>query len=218
LSTAAPSPVPLAIRHYDVRAYGDFITEAAHRFGIPATWILAVMQRESGGDPRAISSAGATGLMQIIPTNWAELRGQYDLRAAPYDPHDNILAGAAYLREMHDRYGSPGFLAAYNAGPARYDAYLAGRRSLPDETRDYLATLTPLVAKENVTAPIVVTSTGPSLWTAAPIFVALSGSAFVAGPVQILGQAPTDRLHPDRTFQARSIRIPGVSSSPPQRK
>jgi hypothetical protein len=49
------------------------------------------------------------------------------------------LAGVAYLRAMHDRYGYPGLFAAYNAGPGRYEAYLRGRRGLPAETRSYLA-------------------------------------------------------------------------------
>jgi hypothetical protein len=76
--------------------------------------------RESAGDPRDLAP-WAMGLMQIMPDTWAGLRVAI-LGADPYDPRDNILAGAAYLREMHDRYGSPGFLAAYNAGPGRYDA------------------------------------------------------------------------------------------------
>ena len=72
------------------------------------------------------------GLMQIMPRTWAELRARYGLGADPYDPHDNILAGAAYIRELHDRYGAPGFLAAYNAGPGRYERHLATGRPLPD--------------------------------------------------------------------------------------
>lgn len=47
---------------------------------------------------------------------------------------------------MHDRYGSPGFLAAYNAGPARYDEHLATGRPLPVETQDYVQMLTPMIA------------------------------------------------------------------------
>src|SRR6478735_2031378 len=61
----------------------------------------------------------------------------------PFDPHDNILAGVAYMREMYDIYGSPGFLAAYNAGPSRLDDYLANNRALPDETRRYVAMIGP---------------------------------------------------------------------------
>ena len=85
------------------------------------------------------------GLMQIMPGTWKELRARHGLGTDPYDPHDNILAGAAYIRELHDRYGTPGFLAAYNAGPGRYERYLATGRSLPDETRAYVATLAQLI-------------------------------------------------------------------------
>src|SRR3546814_10072998 len=73
-------------------------------------WIRAVMRVESRGDARAISPKGAIGLMQVMPATWTEMRTRYALGPDPYDPRDNILAGAAYLREMHDRYGSPGFL------------------------------------------------------------------------------------------------------------
>lgn len=122
--------------------HAGFVAEAAMRFAIPQTWIWAVMRTESAFEVRAVSSAGAIGLMQVMPKTYAELRMRYGLGADPFDPRDNILAGAAYLREMHDRYGSPGFLAAYNAGPARYEAYLAGR-ALPAETRAYVAALAP---------------------------------------------------------------------------
>ena len=107
------------------------VAEAAQRFGIPERWIWAVMRVESGGRVRAVSSKGAMGLMQIMPATWADLRARHGLGADPFDPRDNILAGAAYLREMHDRYGAPGFLAAYNAGPGRYDDYLSAGPSSP---------------------------------------------------------------------------------------
>ncbi|MEY9460499.1 lytic transglycosylase domain-containing protein [Bradyrhizobium ottawaense] len=87
------------------------------------------------------------GLMQIMPATWAELRERYNLGNDPYDPHDNILAGTAYLRELLDRYGSPGVFAAYNAGPSRYEEHLAGG-SLPDETRAYVTKLANLLAIE----------------------------------------------------------------------
>ena len=89
------------------------------------------------------SSAGAMGLMQVMPETYDELQGRYSLGDDPFDPHDNILAGTAYLREMYDIYGSPGFLAAYNAGPRRLDDYLSNNRSLPDETRRYVAMIGP---------------------------------------------------------------------------
>jgi soluble lytic murein transglycosylase-like protein len=110
---------------------------AAARFGLPVNLIEAVIAAESGGQPRAVSSAGAMGLMQLMPGTWAELRLRLGLGSDPFDPGDNILAGAAYLRELRDRYGAPGFLAAYNAGPGRYEASLTGR-PLPLETRLYV--------------------------------------------------------------------------------
>ncbi len=83
------------------------------------------------------------GLMQVMPDTYEDLRAQYNLGDDPFDPHDNIMAGTAYLREMYDIYGSPGFLAAYNAGPRRLDDYLSNNRPLPDETRRYVAMIGP---------------------------------------------------------------------------
>jgi soluble lytic murein transglycosylase-like protein len=97
--------------------FSAFVTEASRRFSVPEHWIRAVMQVESNAKQRARSSKGAMGLMQIMPKTWTELHARYGLGADPYDPRDNILAGAAYIRELYDRYGVPGFLAAYNAGP-----------------------------------------------------------------------------------------------------
>lgn len=116
--------------------HGGFIADAAQRFGIPAPWIVAVMRAESANDPRAVSHAGAMGLMQVMPDTWDHLRARHGLGRDPFDPRDNILAGTAYLREMWDRYGTvAAMLAAYNAGPGRYDAYLQTGRVLPAETR-----------------------------------------------------------------------------------
>ncbi len=145
------------------------VAEAAQRFGIPASWIRAVMQAESGGDARAVSPKGAMGLMQIMPETWATLRLRYGLGADPFDPHDNIIAGAAYLRELHDRYGSPGFLAAYNAGPARYEDHLATGQPLPAETRAYVALLAPLIGIGAIDETAMVAIAARS-WTEAPLF------------------------------------------------
>jgi hypothetical protein len=86
------------------------------------------------------------GLMQVMPATYDELRARYSLGDDPFDPHDNIMAGTAYLRELYDVYGAPGFLAAYNAGPGRLDDYLTKRRPLPDETRNYVARIGPNLA------------------------------------------------------------------------
>jgi membrane-bound lytic murein transglycosylase MltF len=127
------------------------------------------MQAESGGDARAVSPKGAMGLMQIMPETWASLRLRYGLGADPFDPHDNIIAGAAYLRELHDRYGSPGFLAAYNAGPARYEDHLATGQPLPAETRAYVALLAPLIGTGAIDETATVAIAARS-WTEAPLF------------------------------------------------
>jgi Transglycosylase SLT domain len=131
------------------------ISAAGHRFAVPAPWIRAVMRAESGGVPSVTSPAGAMGLMQIMPATWAGLCRRYGLGADPYEPHDNVLAGVAYMRELLDRYGSPGFLAAYNAGPERLDDHRLTGRPLPDETRRYLAVVSPqLVADRSFHTPM----------------------------------------------------------------
>lgn len=173
--------------------YAAFITEASRRFGVPEHWIRAVMRVESRGDARALSSAGAMGLMQIMPDTWVDLRARHRLGTDPYDPRDNILAGAAYLREMHDRFGSPGFLAAYNAGPGRYQEHLDGRR-LPAETRAYVAALAPLVGSGTVGDVVLVAATDPQSWRRSPLFIGQSNRTSSADPVQQDGRtedAPT---------------------------
>jgi hypothetical protein len=130
--------------------WGPYITEAANRYDVPDRWIRAVMRVESGGHEYlngqlVTSGAGAMGLMQVMPETYDELRQRHSLGDDPYDPHNNILAGTAYIREMYDIYGAPGFLAAYNAGPARLDDYLSNNRPLPDETRHYVAMIGPAI-------------------------------------------------------------------------
>jgi hypothetical protein len=128
--------------------WGPYIREASNKFDIPETWVRSLMRVESGGNEYVngdliTSGKGAMGLMQVMPATYDELRDRYNLGEDPFDPHDNIIAGVAYMREMYELYGSPGFLAAYNAGPARLDDYLANLRPLPDETRHYVAMIGP---------------------------------------------------------------------------
>src|SRR4051794_891362 len=111
------------------------------------------MRQESGGrmygrgGELITSGAGAMGLMQVMPATYDDLRSRYrELGDDPYDPHNNILAGTAYLREMYDIYGSPGFLAAYNARPGRLDDYLTPNPTPPEETRRYVASIGPRIA------------------------------------------------------------------------
>ena len=135
------SVIAAPVQAATIEQWQSVIAEAARRFDIPASWIRAVMLAESGGDPHAVSPKGAMGLMQIMPGTWGELRAQLGLGNDPSDPRDNILAGAAFLRAMRDRFGYPGLFAAYNAGPARYDQHLKTGTPLPAETQRYIAAL-----------------------------------------------------------------------------
>ena len=169
-STAVASmlPVPqpasrLPLVRPSVDRWSALIDEAAYRFGIPAEWVRGVMSQESAGRTHQngypiVSSAGAMGLMQVMPATFAELRARYGLGPDPHDPRTNIMAGAAYLREMYDRYGPRYFLAGYNAGPARVDDHLRTGRALPYETRAYTASLMPALVP-NTFAVSATTST-----------------------------------------------------------
>lgn len=140
-----------------VADWRPYITEASAQFGVPTVWIERVMQAESRGrttmNGRPIrSSAGAIGLMQLMPGTWADMRARLGLGTNPDDPRDNILAGTLYLRLMYDRFGYPGLFAAYNAGPGRYAEHLSGRRALPAEPVGYLASVAPSTSSQ-VSAP-----------------------------------------------------------------
>ena len=120
------------------------IADAAQRFGLPQSWIRAVMKAESGGratlDGVPITSpAGAMGLMQVMPQTYLPMQLRLNLGPDPYAPRDNILAGTRYLADMYRRHGYPGLFAAYNAGPERFERYLEDGTPLPTETVQYLA-------------------------------------------------------------------------------
>jgi hypothetical protein len=131
--------------------WGPYITEAAAKYDVPERWIREVMRVESGGQEfrssgvLITSPVGAMGLMQLMPATYDEVRARYNLGDDAFDPHNNILAGTAYLREMYDAFGSPGFLAAYNGGPARLEDYLTHNRPMPAETRRYVAMIGPYI-------------------------------------------------------------------------
>lgn len=172
-----PSCAPAAATVQPARhPYAAPVAEAAQRFGIPELWIWRVMHAESRGKIGAVSHAGAMGLMQIMPGTWASLTARHRLGADPFDPRANILAGAAYLRAMWDRYGDVRLmLAAYNAGPGRVDAYASGRRGLPAETIAYVAKIAPILGTSGIASPAVVPAAprapaAPS-WRDAALFV-----------------------------------------------
>jgi len=144
LVLSSPSAAAASQATSAAHPYAAPVTEAAQRFDIPETWIWRVMHAESRGNRRAVSPAGAMGLMQIMPGTWSMLTSRHRLGKDPFDVRANILAGAAYLRAMWDRYRDIRLmLAAYNAGPGRVDAYAAGRRRLPAETLAYVAAIAP---------------------------------------------------------------------------
>jgi hypothetical protein len=104
------------------------------------------------------------GLMQVMPDTYDGLRARYNLGDDPFNPHNNILAGTAYLREMYDRFGSPGFLAAYNAGPNRLDQYLSNGSPLPTETVNYVASVAPLLGSDTpMSGPLAVYGRGATV-------------------------------------------------------
>ena len=178
-----------------------FVSGAAQRFGLPVSWIDAVIHVESMGQTRAVSPKGAMGLMQIMPATWEILRVQYGLGDDPCDPHDNIEAGVAYLRQMYDRFGFTGFLAAFNAGPGRYENFLTTGRLLPQETRMYLAKLGHLIGDGPIGGSVLA-SNDPLAWTRSPMFVgpAAGNSDHIAANSQ-----PTIGTHSNRIPADRSI-------------
>lgn len=175
-SSSCPTPPSEPAIDTANASWQGYISEAARRFAIPEDWIARVISAESGGrltlNGNPITSPkGAMGLMQLMPDTWLAMRQRLKLGDDPYDPHDNILAGAAYLRMLWEEFGIEGMFAAYNAGPARYRAYLAGTKPLPAETEAYLARITsgpPFRRSHELSRPID-TDTGD-------LFVPLSSS------------------------------------------
>jgi soluble lytic murein transglycosylase len=113
--------------------YDRFITDAAEQTGVDSHLLKAMIKAESDFDPRAVSRKGAMGLMQIMPENFKML----DLKN-PFDPWENIKAGARYFQQLHKRFNGQLALslAAYNAGPTAVDHY----KSIPpyQETEEYV--------------------------------------------------------------------------------
>jgi hypothetical protein len=202
-----------AARSAAVHPYAGHVADAARRFGIPEAWIWAVMRVESGGNSRAVSRAGAMGLMQIMPATWARLRARYGLGPDPFDVRDNIMAGAAYLREMHDRYGNASaMLAAYNAGPGRYDHFVSRGRPLPPETVGYLAQLAPITGGSGAVEVAVSAPPDPFAWRHAALFVRTGSATSDA----VGGQSGGDETLPDApsgSVESDDVRAPEPSSN-----
>jgi hypothetical protein len=210
--------------------WGPYVSEAAAKFDVPQRWIREVMRQESGGRMYSrsgapiTSGAGAMGLMQVMPGTYDELRVRYpELGDDPFDPHNNIMAGTAYIREMYDIYGSPGFLAAYNAGPGRLDDYLTRSRTLPEETRRYVASIGPKLGGDSPNRPSpgeqyaansvpLAIPDGPRYASAAPVrsfAPAYSAPAYSTAVASALNSAPPGALSSESVQVASSGYVPG---------
>jgi len=125
-------------------AYNDLITEAAHAYSLEPALIRSVMRSESAFDPSAVSRAGAIGLMQLMP----EIAEAYGVEN-PFDPRENIMAGARLLRELLDQHHGNLVLtiASYNAGPSAVARH-GGKVPPFKETQTYVKRVTGFIADE----------------------------------------------------------------------
>jgi len=131
-SASPPEAEKAVINPLKGQDFDGIVQEAAERYGVDPALIKAVIAVESNGNPRAVSPAGAMGLMQLMPKTAEEL-GVKD----PFDPRENIMAGTRYLKRLLDRYqGNRSLaLAAYNWGMGNLEK---NPHLLPRETRNYL--------------------------------------------------------------------------------
>ncbi len=183
--------------------WGPYIREASRRFDVPERWIREVMRQESGGRSSATSPVGAMGLMQVMPGTYRELQARYGLGNDPYHPYDSVMAGAAYIREMYDLYGSPAFLAAYNAGPRRLEDYLWNSRGLPAETRNYVARIGPNIVSQHPSR-----RAAPEIYAAAEIPLSIP-----AGPRRI-DQATMIALREQRQALDPGVQVAQLPAGP----
>ena len=189
--------------------WGPYIRAASQRFNVPTSWIRNVMRVESGGHEYmgghlTVSAAGAMGLMQLEPETYREMAAQFGLGPDPFNPYNNIMAGTAYIHEMYSIFGSPGFLAAYNAGPGRLDEYVNDHVPLPQETQAYLAMIAPHIVGDypggNSADEELAMNTSPETG------VGVSSSALPSAP------APVPSVVPPAPVAASAVPPPSVRS------
>ncbi len=142
-------------RRYSAEDYRAQVRAAAQTHRLSESLIFAVMRAESNFNPRAVSRAGAQGLMQLIPST-ARLVGVRDI----FDPQQNINGGARYLRMMMDRFGRVDLaLAAYNAGPEAVERH--GGIPPYQETRNYVPRVMKYYREFGGSGELVLTSVKP---------------------------------------------------------
>jgi hypothetical protein len=144
-ATAAAAAEDRDMRRADllIKACGE-IASAAKTYRLPQKFLTRLLWQESRFNPQAVSSAGAQGIAQFMPGT-AQWRGLDD----PFDSSQSIQHSGRWLGELRQQFGNLGLAAAaYNAGPARVQGWLAGERALPEETRDYVRIVTGRAAED----------------------------------------------------------------------
>ncbi len=166
--------------------YDELIRQAAALYQIPEQLVRAVIRVESDYDPRAISSSGARGLMQLMPTT-AERMQVRDI----HDPRENIFGGVRYLRVLANMFNGDLelTLAAYNAGEGAVMQY--GGIPPFQQTRDYVVKVSSYYRRYRTIADAVEASTGLSATQAAAVTfaAAVPGAAAIAGAAAVASDA-----------------------------
>jgi Transglycosylase SLT domain len=156
----------------------NLLNQAASRYGVPPELAVAVAQQESGGNPNAVSGAGAQGVMQLMPLTAAALGV-----SNPLDPAQNIDAGVRFLAQLLSQFGDIALaLAAYNWGPGNVSKY--GYDNWPAETSNYVSrimarigqALTPPPPSPPAPGPIDGMTIEPPTYSAMPSDSSLSGT------------------------------------------
>lgn len=130
----------------------NLLNAAADRYGLPRSLVVAVAQQESGGDPNAVSSAGAEGVMQLMPATAVSLGV-----SNPFDPAENIDGGVRYLSQLMAEFGGDPHLAlaAYNWGPG--NVAKNGANNWPAETVNYVSSILSKVGDAASSVEVAVT-------------------------------------------------------------
>jgi Transglycosylase SLT domain len=142
--TAKPDDKPAAPQPPTADDICRAVEQDAAANELPVEFFARVIWQESRFNARAVSSKGAQGIAQFMPQT-ADFRGL----ANPFDPIEALHHSASYLHDLKMKFGNLGLAAAgYNAGPGRVSEWLAGRKPLPSETRNYVAIITGWTADE----------------------------------------------------------------------